>query len=78
MVRLAEEQGIDIAFLANQFAIQRTKAATTVVGAGKPQHLRSALNAAETPIDEGILTEILALRPQPEERQWTSGLAENN
>jgi L-galactose dehydrogenase len=78
MVALAEERGADIAFLANQYAIQRTGTATTVVGAGKSRHLQSALRAASTPIDEELLAEILALRPAPGERQWHMGLEENN
>jgi L-galactose dehydrogenase len=78
MVELAAEKGIDIAFLANQYAIQCTRGATTVIGAGKSRHLQSALRAAETPIDEELMAEFLALRPAPEERQWLSGLTENN
>ena len=34
MVELATRRGADIAFVANQFAIQRTGTATTVVGGG--------------------------------------------
>lgn len=78
MIALAEKRGADIAFLANQFSIQRTRAATTVVGTGRSRHLQSALRAAETPIDEQLLADILALRPAPDERQWRSGLPENN
>jgi L-galactose dehydrogenase len=77
MIKLAETKGVDIAFLANQYAIQRTETATTVVGTGKSGNLRAAIEAAETPIDDHLLAEFLALRPQGT-RQWTIGLEENN
>jgi len=78
MVALAEERGIDISFLANQYAFQRSGAATTVVGVGKSRHLQSAVRAAESPIDDGLVEEFLALRPPAGQRQWRIGLPENN
>jgi aryl-alcohol dehydrogenase-like predicted oxidoreductase len=78
MVAHAASRGADIAFLANQYAIQRSGCATTLIGTGKISHLRSAVNAAEAEIDEQLLQEILALRPAVGERTWTSGLEENN
>jgi L-galactose dehydrogenase len=77
MVRFAQENGTDISFLANQYAIQRSGAATTVVGTRTSHHLQSAIDAAGTPIDEALLDELLALRPQGS-GQWTIGLKENN
>ncbi|GAA2042744.1 aldo/keto reductase [Agromyces tropicus] len=78
MVELASERGTDIAFVANQYAIQRAGTATTVVGAGKSRHLQSAIRAADTPIDEDLLADLLALRPPVAERPWPMGLEENN
>jgi L-galactose dehydrogenase len=78
MVALAAELGIDIAFLANQYAIQCTGTAATVVGAGTWSHVRSAIDAADTPIDEEILGRFLALRPPAGSRRWSMGLPENN
>jgi L-galactose dehydrogenase len=75
MRMLAVERGVDISFLANQFAIQRTGAATTVVGAGRWAHVDSAIRAAETPIDPELLGAFLALRP--DSSAWDLGLAEN-
>ncbi|SJM67375.1 aldo/keto reductase [Gulosibacter sp. 10] len=77
MKELAVEKGIDIAFLANQFAIQRTRAATTVIGSRKSKHLQSAIRAADEPIDEELLAEFLALRAPADRRQWDLGLPEN-
>lgn len=78
MTELARQKGIDIASLANQYAIQCTRAATTVVGAGKSRHLQAAIEAATAPVDTTLLEEFLALRPAPHQRQWTSGRSENN
>jgi len=78
MVELAASRGADIAFVANQYAIQRSGCATTLIGTGKVSHLRSAVDAASAAIDEQLLQDLLALRPSAQKRIWTSGLAENN
>ena len=78
MVAFCKQRGVDPAFIANQYAIQRSGCATTVVGVGKSKHLASAIAAVTTPIDEGLLAELLALRPAEGERQWLSGLPANN
>jgi len=78
MRELAAARGADIAFLANQYSIQRSDADTTVVGVGRPQHLHAAIAAAQAPIDEELLDELLTLRPDPASRSWRVGLEENN
>jgi L-galactose dehydrogenase len=77
-VALADQLGVDLAFLANQYAFQCVDVPTTVVGVGKRSHLRSALSAVVTPIDHGLLGQFLALRPPAGSRQWHMGLPENN
>ena len=52
-------RGADVAFLANQFSIQRSGAATTVIGTTKMRHLESAIAAESAPIDDDLLTEVL-------------------
>ena len=76
MVALCKERGVDAAFIANQYAIQRSGCATTVVGVGKSRHLRSAIDAVSAPLDEELVAELVALRPV--ERHWISGLPANN
>ena len=71
-------RGADIAFLANQFAIQRSGCATTLIGTTKAHHLDSAVRAASTPIDEDLLAEVLAATADVHAESWPSGLAENN
>jgi L-galactose dehydrogenase len=77
MVQFAKEHDVDIAFLANQYAIQRSGTATTVVGTRTMSHLQSAIDAATAPIDETLLDQVLALRPEGS-GQWTVGREENN
>jgi L-galactose dehydrogenase len=78
MRALADQRGIDLAFLANQYAVWRSGAATTVVGTAKLKNLEAAVRAAETPPDPDLERDFLALRPGPTEQQWPSGLSQNN
>jgi aryl-alcohol dehydrogenase-like predicted oxidoreductase len=78
MAALCASRAADLAFVANQYSIQRSNCTTTVIGTSKSQHLRSAVAAAETSLDEALLEELLALRPPVEAQTWTSGLPENN
>lgn len=74
----AEGLGIDIAFLANQYATQRSGCATTVIGTVKPDHLDSAVRAATEPIDEDALAQVLDAVGPARDADWRSGLPENN
>ncbi len=78
MARTAERRGADIAFVANQYALQRVQCDTTVIGSTNIEHLTSAVSALTTPIDEELLAELLASRLPLEEQQWSVGLPENN
>lgn len=78
MSALCAQNGQDVSFVANQYSIQRSGCATTVVGTGKSRHLHSALAAIDAPIDEDLIEALLSLRPSIPSRTWTSGLAENN
>lgn len=78
MRALAAERGLDISFLANQYSIWRSGAATTVIGTRKIKNLESAIAAAQEPLDPELEEAFLALRPPAAERQWLSGLPDNN
>jgi L-galactose dehydrogenase len=78
MVSLCAQRGVDIAFVANQYSLQRSGCATTLIGTRKSHHLRSALDALKEPLDEQLLAELLAMRPPVGERTWPSGLPENS
>ncbi|MEJ6488760.1 aldo/keto reductase [Leucobacter sp. USCH14] len=77
MARTAAAQGVDIAFLANQYALQRVAAATTVVGTTSISHLKSAIAALDAAIDDDALDAVLAHRLPLVEQQWEVGLQEN-
>ncbi|HJQ46561.1 MAG TPA: aldo/keto reductase [Amycolatopsis sp.] len=76
--RACRERGVDIGFLANQFAIQRSGCPTTLIGTTNPQHLQTAVRAASEPIDEELLAAVLAVTADVHAVSWMSGLPENN
>ncbi|WP_297102303.1 aldo/keto reductase [Tessaracoccus sp.] len=78
MSQICRVHGADLAFVANQYSIQQSGCVMTMIGAGSERHIEEAIVAASTPIDEALLTELLAVRPPVESRQWLSGLEENN
>lgn len=78
MAARCAELGADLAFVANQFSIQRSGCVTTLIGTAKPPHLASAVRAVEAELDEELVADLLTLRPPVEQRSWVSGLAENN
>jgi len=75
---ICAEHGADVAFLANQFAIQRSGTPTTVIGTTKTRHLESAIAAESTPIDEDLLAAVLAVTAEVQKVSWPSGRPENN
>jgi L-galactose dehydrogenase len=77
-VEVCQRHGADVSFLANQYSIQRSGCATTLIGTTKQQHLDSALAAAEEPIDEDLLADVLAAVGPDKGRHWMSGLPQNN
>jgi L-galactose dehydrogenase len=78
IVEVCKRQSADVSFLANQYSIQRSGCATTLIGTTKQQHLDSALAAAEEPIDEDLLADVLAAVGHDRGRHWISGLPQNN
>ena len=67
-VALAQE--VALAFVANQFSLQRSGCATTLIGTAKSHHLRSAADAVDAPLDEELVEDLLALRPPVADRAW--------
>lgn len=76
-VEVCQRRGADVSFLANQYSIQRSGCATTLIGTIKQQHLDAALTAAEEPIDEDLLADVLAAVGPDRGRHWMSGLPQN-
>jgi L-galactose dehydrogenase len=78
IVEVCRRHGANVSFLANQYSIQRSGCATTLIGTTKQRHLDSAVAAVEKPIDEELLADVLAAAGSDRGRHWTSGLAQNN
>jgi L-galactose dehydrogenase len=77
-VEVCQRRGANVSFLANQYSIQRSGCATTLIGTAKQRHLDSAVAAAEEPIDEELLAAVLAAVGTDRGRNWMSGLPQNN
>jgi L-galactose dehydrogenase len=77
-VEVCQKRRADVSFLANQYSIQRSGCATTLIGTAKQRHLDSAVAAAEEPIDEDLLADVLAAIGSDRGRHWTTGLPQNN
>jgi L-galactose dehydrogenase len=77
MIAICETANVDVAFVANQYAIQRSGCPTTVIGTTNEEHLRSAVEAASAPIDDEIVSALLLERPDIALEQWSIGRAEN-
>jgi aryl-alcohol dehydrogenase-like predicted oxidoreductase len=77
-VEVCQRRGADVSFLANQYSIQRSGCATTLIGTTKQRHLDSAVAAADEPIDEELLVEVLTAVGSDRGLHWISGLAQNN
>lgn len=75
---LCAERGVDVSFLANQFSIQRSGCATTVIGTTKAKNLDAAVEAVSAPIDDELLSDVLAITDSVRTTSWSSGLAANN
>jgi L-galactose dehydrogenase len=74
----AQRFGIDISVLANQYSIQRSGCATTLVGTTNMKHLEEIAAAATAHIDEEALAAVIAAVGDVRGQSWTSGLLENN
>jgi aryl-alcohol dehydrogenase-like predicted oxidoreductase len=77
-VEVCRDRGANVSFLANQYSIQRSDCATTLIGTAKQRHLDSAVAAVDQPIDEDLLAEVLGAIGPDRGRHWMSGLAQNN
>lgn len=59
-----------MAFLADQFSIQQSGVATTLVGTMSTKHLDSALAAESTPIDEDLMSIVIAATTNVHTLSW--------
>ncbi|MCP2260956.1 L-galactose dehydrogenase [Streptoalloteichus tenebrarius] len=70
---LCAEHGVDLAFLAMQYALTHSRADCVLTGTGRTEHLLANLRALETPLDEELLAQVLGIFAAVRERTWPSG-----
>ena len=68
------ERGADLAFLGMQYAFACPDVDTTMTGTSRLETLESNLEALNTPIDEELLAEVLAIFAPVADTTWPSGI----
>ena len=69
---------VDIAQLAGQFCVAHTEITTTIAGSANPDNVRNWAKWAETPMDEELLAEVLAILEPIKDIGHIEGLPVNN
>jgi L-galactose dehydrogenase len=75
---LCSKRGSNIAKLAVQFSAANPDIATTIAGSANPENIRNWAKWAAEPIDEQLLTDVLAIFQPVKNMGHLEGLAENN
>ncbi len=75
---LCRSRGSDIAQLAVQYACGHPDIQTTVVGTANPDNIARNVAWADQPLDEELLTDVLAVLAPVHNLTWPSGRPENN
>ena len=73
-----ESKGVDIAQLALQFCLLNEDITTTVAGSANPNNIRKWAQWAAKPLDEQLLSEVLAILKPVHNVGHREGLPENN
>jgi L-galactose dehydrogenase len=73
-----ESKGVDIAQLALQFCLKNEDITTTVAGSANPNNIRKWAQWAAEPLDEQLLSEVLAILKPVHNVGHREGLPENN
>jgi L-galactose dehydrogenase len=71
-------KGADISKLAVQFAVRNPAIHTVVVGTANPDNMRRNIAWVDEPLDETLLSEVLAILAPVKNVTWRSGRPENN
>ncbi|MUT65289.1 aldo/keto reductase [Paenibacillus sp. NEAU-GSW1] len=72
------KQGVDIAKLAMQYSTANERIPTTLVSTANPDNIRRNAAWTEEPMDEALLSEVLAILAPVHNETWPSGVAEYN
>ena len=73
-----EAKGVDIAQLAVQFCVAHPDITTTIAGSANPDNVSNWAKWSETPMDEALLAEVLAILEPIKDIGHIEGLPENN
>jgi L-galactose dehydrogenase len=71
-------KGADITKLAVQFAVANERIPTTLVSTANPDNIRKNIQWIEEPMDEQLLSEVLAILEPIHNQTWVSGQPEYN
>jgi aryl-alcohol dehydrogenase-like predicted oxidoreductase len=71
-------KGVDIAQLAVQFSVANEDMTTCIVGSANPANVRKWVEWAETPVDQDLLSQVLAILRPIHNWYYTEGRPENN
>lgn len=76
--QFCSDKGADIAKLAIQYATANEQIPTTLVSTANPENIRRNAEWTDEPIDEQLLSEVLAILEPVHNVTWASGAAEYN
>ncbi|WP_029192751.1 aldo/keto reductase [Paenibacillus harenae] len=71
-------RGADLTKLAVQFSTANERIPTTLVSTANPANIRSNIEWTDEPLDDELLSEVLAILQPVHNRSWTSGRPEYN
>jgi L-galactose dehydrogenase len=75
---LCRRRGASLSRLALQFSLANPAIPTNIVGTASPARVLENIRDAETPLDEALLREVLAVLAPVRNLTWPSGRPENN
>ncbi len=75
---LCEKNGVDIAQLALQYSCAHPDLSTTIAGSANPNNIRKWVEWLESPIDQSLLNDVLAIFKPVKNVGHLEGLLENN
>lgn len=75
---LCRSRGTDLGKLALQYSLANPDIHTHIVGTASPARVLQNIADAEAPLDQALLTEVLAILKPVHNLTWTSGRPENN
>jgi L-galactose dehydrogenase len=77
IVRFCTSRGVRVSEIALQFSLAHPVVATTLAGMATVQQVAVNLKAASEPVDNELTQEIREIWGRAADRNWTTGLAEN-